>query len=324
MALHEYSGIAKHKIVACIYAALAILLAATALQAYYHAWYSSILLPALSAPLIASFAVYRWLITPIRQDLTAYPVLALLALQAWPLANIPQAHVFLLHYDWLMLLPLLGFFLLPLKLGTYFALTMAGFAAWHTYHLHWPWIQVASQYLIFSGTGFLLAADQAWQLKRLENFSIRDRTTGAFNINHLHQRLIAEVSRARTTQRPLSLLLIELNQYPQLVQEYGSTSADTLLAHSSRILIRTCRVGDELYRYDAQTLVLLLPNTTTNGSLVLRERLYHQLLDQLDSPLGPVDVSMTPLTLIAGESAAELEERISNSCIHSLPERVQL
>lgn len=159
--------------------------------------------------------------------------------------------------------------------------------------------------------------------KQLEQLVGLDKVTGFFNYRHLVLRLNAEISRARATQKPLALLLVELHQYPEIQAELGQQAANSFIREASGVCKLNCRAGDDAFRYDAQTLLLLIPNTTINGALVLRTRLYQHLLQELACEMGPLDVSITPLELQAGEQLAELETRIANSCYHSLVERVE-
>lgn len=313
-----------HRTVAYLYLGLGLGLALLAVQVYLSGYYEAILLPTLLTPIFFALGFWRWQ-TPslLKHDPAA--VIVLFSLGVFLLLQ-PETFSDLTQWHWIALCyPLLAFYLLPTSISLVFSLlVLAGLLNLRLYN------QQLEQLFTFSGH-FLLLMLIAWlygihcsiRTKQLEQLVGIDKITGFFNERHLKTRLNAEASRARATQKPLAMLLVELHQYPELQQELGQLTANNFIREASKLCKLNCRIGDEAYRYDERTLLLLMPNTTINGSLVLRARLYQNLLQELSCDTGPLDVSITPLELQVGEQVADLEMRIANSCYHSLNERVK-
>lgn len=315
---------ALNKPLAFIYLALGIGLGAFAIQVYLSGYYEAILLPTLLTPIFCALGLWRWqVINHYKQDPAA--IIALLALiifllfQPDTLTNISQWYWISLCY------PLLAFYLLPTSLSLALnLLLLAGLL-----HLRLD-KHAIEQVLVFSGQFLLImfiacfyTIHNRLKTQQLEKLVGIDKATNFFNARHLKTRLNSEVSRARATQKPLAILLVELHQYPEIQNELGQRVADNFIREASKLCKFNCRLGDEAYRYDAQTLLLLIPNTTINGAIVLRSRLYQHLLHALTNDIGPLDVSITPIELQISEQVADFEIRIANSCYHSLSDRVE-
>lgn len=314
----------NNKIIAVFYLTLGIGFAFLAVQFYLSSYYQAILLPMLLTPIFFALGLWRWQ-TPSQLKNDPAAVLALLMLgiflllQPEMLNDINQLHWVGLCY------PLLAFYLLPTSVSLFFSfLLLIGWINLRLYN------QTVIQDIVFCAY-FLLLTLIAWiyfirnkvEIKKIEQLMGVDKETGLFNNHYLNECLNAEVSRARVTKKPLSLLLVELHQYPEVKQELGVNLAKVFIQDASHICQSNCRIGDEAYRYDMQTLLILIPNTTINGSLVLRTRLYQNLLQTLVCDIGPLDVTITPLELRAGEQLISFQARIANSCYHSLSERVE-
>ncbi|GLR62666.1 GGDEF domain-containing protein [Marinospirillum insulare] len=309
---------------ASLYLVLSLGLGALAFKVYLSGYYQAILLPTLLTPIFIALGSWRWH-TANRYTHDPAAVTALLALGLLLLFQ-PETSTNITQWHWIAFCyPLLAFYLLPTALSLAFCLLLLAGLLHLRLHSHSIEDQLtfSGQFLLLMFIACFYAISNLLKIKQLEHLVGLDKVTGFFNRRHLTQRLNAEVSRARATKKPLALLLVELNQYPEIQKELGQLLADNFIREASKLCKLNCRTGDEAYRYDEQTLLLLIPNTTINGALVLRSRLYQHLLQELTSDLGPLDVIITPLELQIGEQVADLEMRIANSCYHSLSDRVE-
>ncbi|SFC03020.1 diguanylate cyclase (GGDEF) domain-containing protein [Marinospirillum celere] len=313
----------QRRVTASLYLILSTVMALLASQVYLSAYYEAILLPALLTPIFFALGLLRWQVNShLQYDPAALTALiclgGFLLLQPETLSGFTHWHFAGLFY------PLVAFYLLPNAASL--ALSLLLLSGLLTFRLDRLGLEeqllFCFQYLLLVILAWHYGLSSRLKTQKLELLTGEDAVTGLLNAEHLQSRLTAEVARSRATQRPLALLLIEFHQYPQVVEELGQASADRFLQEAGKIALQTCRTGDEAYRMDDLTLLLLLPNTTINGALVLRERLYHQLLHQVICELGPLDTTITPLLLQPGEKPEELWQRIGESCYHSLSERV--
>lgn len=313
----------QRRVTASLYLILGSGMGLLASQVYLSGYYQAILLPTLLAPILLGLGLLRWHAST-HQHHDPAAITALLSLGIFLLFQ-PETLSGFTHWHFAGLFyPLIAFYLLPSTASLALSLLLLfGLLAvrLNDFSLE-EQLVFCMQYLLLLCCAWLYGLSSRLTTQQLERLVGQDAASGLLNADHLESRLYAETARARATHRPLAFLLVELHQYPDLIMELGPAKAQNFIKEASQLTLKTCRTGDEAFRLNQLTLVLLLPNTTINGALVLRERVYQHLLHQLTCELGPLDVSITPLLLQPGEKAEGLWQRIADSCYHSLSDRV--
>jgi diguanylate cyclase (GGDEF)-like protein/PAS domain S-box-containing protein len=93
----------------------------------------------------------------------------------------------------------------------------------------------------------------------LRNQSIRDQLTGLFNRSFMEESLELELRRAVRSQQPLSLIMLELDNFQLINENYGLDVGDSILRRTGMLLQANVRKGDIACRYSNQTYVIVLP-----------------------------------------------------------------
>lgn len=122
---------------------------------------------------------------------------------------------------------------------------------------------------------------------RYRTLSITDGLTMLYNSRHFYERLGSEVERAIRYQRPLSLLLLDVDNFKQLNDTYGHLDGDRALQTLAEVIKSCLRSADTAYRYGGEEFTILLPETGIESAELLAERLRKTFAN-------------TPLTLGAG------------------------
>jgi diguanylate cyclase (GGDEF)-like protein len=99
-----------------------------------------------------------------------------------------------------------------------------------------------------------------------------DELTGLANHESFHDRLEAESARALRHRRPLSLALIDIDNFRAHNERLGHEASDRLLVEVAHVLAGLTRKGDLLARLGADELGLLLPETDKRSAFVVLER----------------------------------------------------
>lgn len=97
--------------------------------------------------------------------------------------------------------------------------------------------------------------------ERLRNQSIRDQLTGLFNRSFMEESLELELRRASRSQLPLSVIMLELDNFQSINDNYGLDVGDSILRRTGMLLQANVRKGDIACRYSNQTYVILLPQS---------------------------------------------------------------
>jgi diguanylate cyclase (GGDEF)-like protein len=99
-----------------------------------------------------------------------------------------------------------------------------------------------------------------------------DPLTGLPNHRTLHQRLAVELARAKRYDTPLSVAVIDIDQFKQLNDIGGHETGDELLASVARCLARAARTEDTIGRVGGDEFAWIFPETSRQGALVAVER----------------------------------------------------
>jgi diguanylate cyclase (GGDEF)-like protein len=103
--------------------------------------------------------------------------------------------------------------------------------------------------------------------RELARLSHHDGLTGIPNRRFLDERLIAEIDSAQRNHRPLSLLLIDVDNFKAFNDHYGHPMGDACLIDVAHALKRACRrATDMAARYGGEEFVLVLPNCAESGA----------------------------------------------------------
>lgn len=109
-------------------------------------------------------------------------------------------------------------------------------------------------------------------IDRLQDISIRDGLTGIYNRRYFDEMLVSEWKRSIRTQKPLSLLLIDVDNFKKLNDRYGHPEGDECLRKIAEQLSKILRrSSDTLARYGGEEFVAILPETTKESAHLIAD-----------------------------------------------------
>ena len=122
-----------------------------------------------------------------------------------------------------------------------------------------------------------LVRDLRQQHERAEEEAITDELTGLSNHRRFRQILGKEVERAKRFDRPLSVVMIDLDDFKAINDNYGHLQGDRVLREVGRVLKLESREVDEPARYGGEEFAIALPETRTDGAMEVGERIRRRL-----------------------------------------------
>jgi diguanylate cyclase (GGDEF)-like protein len=112
------------------------------------------------------------------------------------------------------------------------------------------------------------------QLKLVEQFSLVDGLTGIGNRRNFDQTIKSEFRRAARSQRPLGMLMLDIDNFKQFNDEHGHLGGDECLKSVANIMTKTASRGsDFIFRWGGEEFVVLLCETPLEGVISVAERM---------------------------------------------------
>jgi len=103
--------------------------------------------------------------------------------------------------------------------------------------------------------------------------SISDPLTSLYNRQHFREKAEIEIQRAERYKLPLSIIMIDLDFFKQINDNYGHQSGDYVLKKSARVIESMLRVGDVAARYGGEEFIILLPHSDEVNTQACAERI---------------------------------------------------
>lgn len=146
--------------------------------------------------------------------------------------------------------------------------------------------------------------------------AITDELTGAHNHGYFRKRVEEEIKRADRYNRPLSLVMIDVDQFKDYNDIQGHQMGDEVLKGIANTLKRWTRLIDVVSRYGEDEFAVILPETDEEGSMTVARRLKKRIEDtyfpfESSQPSGCITVSMGIATF--PENAVSAKELIKNA-----------
>jgi diguanylate cyclase (GGDEF)-like protein len=153
-----------------------------------------------------------------------------------------------------------------------------------------------------------IALNNARLYAQIEDQAAKDGLTGLANHRHFYDRLAEELERARRTRQPVTLLMLDIDDFKRLNDTYGHPAGDEVLRTIGRLMRAELRKGGDLAaRYGGEEFCVILPGVAAvrpaaaasgaeSGAAALAERLRRRIAC-FPFPLGtagaPVHVTVS-------------------------------
>ena len=123
-------------------------------------------------------------------------------------------------------------------------------------------------------------------IEELQKESLTDALTGLGNRRHFERRMLSEISRARRFGQPLSLIMLDIDDFKVYNDTYGHPTGDAMLRGLAQVMLDNVRTIDDVIRYGGEEFVMILPETDRAKADVVLNRLRTGTEDLPELKLG--------------------------------------
>lgn len=118
-----------------------------------------------------------------------------------------------------------------------------------------------------------------WLYSETKYLAITDGLTGLYNRRYFQQTLDREFSRSKRYKNPLSIALFDIDHFKDVNDNYGHQFGDKVIAEISKIIRNSLRKTDYVARYGGEEIVLILPETPIDQTMIPIERIRIKIQD---------------------------------------------
>jgi len=139
----------------------------------------------------------------------------------------------------------------------------------------------------------------------VEKMAVTDALTGLYNYRYFHDRLTGETTRSTRYGHPLSLVMVDLDNFKEINDRHGHLKGDEVLKEVAQTLKRNIRRCDETVimreaeldvasRYGGEEFVIIMPDTGSRGAAIAAERLRKHVEAEVARQVGLAGAADSP------------------------------
>ena len=128
---------------------------------------------------------------------------------------------------------------------------------------------------------------------KLQEQAHRDPLTNLYNRRHFNEVSGSLFSMSRRGNSPLSILMIDIDDFKKINDTYGHHVGDLVIKSLSNIFLNTIRQSDIAIRYGGEEFLLLLTNTNSNNAHVIAEKLRKHVQNTTIKNFNTSDLNFT-------------------------------
>ncbi len=142
----------------------------------------------------------------------------------------------------------------------------------------------------------VLAVQNARLFEQVRRLAITDGLTELYNHRYLYEALERMIERARRDEQPLSVVMLEIDNFKRFNDVYGHRRGDEVLRTVAMVLRRGSRPSDVVARYGGDEFMVVLPGTPKAAAVDTAERL-RRSVELHPFALGDEDVASVTLSV---------------------------
>lgn len=162
---------------------------------------------------------------------------------------------------------------------------------------------IASLLVVYTTYFFEMSASSAYKtileirekekihLMKLEALSVTDQLTGLRNRRYFDDNFVIERQKIKRYDNKLCLIMVDIDHFKQINDEYGHQVGDIVLKEFSTLLQENIRQTDLLSRWGGEEFIILLPETSLDNAVSLAEKIRVAINEGAFSKIGKLTAS---------------------------------
>ena len=138
-----------------------------------------------------------------------------------------------------------------------------------------------------------LSSERTRMMQKLQKLATTDGLTKLYNSRSFYSQLELEVDRYNRYKHPLSLLLLDIDNFKEFNDNFGHLEGDKVLVRFSQIIKSCLRTNDSAYRYGGEEFTVILPETNGDEAKTVAQRIRSSLESEKFKPIPDRNAQIT-------------------------------
>jgi two-component system cell cycle response regulator len=138
-----------------------------------------------------------------------------------------------------------------------------------------------------------LSSERTRMMQKLQKLATTDGLTKLYNSRSFYSQLELEVDRYNRYKHPLSLLLLDIDNFKEFNDNFGHLEGDKVLVRFSQIIKSCLRTNDSAYRYGGEEFTVILPETNGDEAKTVAQRIRSSLETEKFKPIPDKNAKIT-------------------------------
>jgi diguanylate cyclase (GGDEF)-like protein len=200
-------------------------------------------------------------------------------------------------------------------------LAAAGWIAVMGHDVSWSYVVVVAALLQFMGLSAGVLADGEERLRAvIAEVAVTDSLTGLPNRRRFHDAYATNLEDAVAQQLPLALMLIDVDHFKEINDEFGHPAGDDKLREVAQGLRGVLRATDLVARYGGDEFVVVAPHATRESARALAERMRNAAREcdasvSIGVAIYPEDAPDQDALISAADAALYRAKQAGRNCV---------
>lgn len=124
-----------------------------------------------------------------------------------------------------------------------------------------------------------IAIENAVQVARIKDLTVRDDCTRLYNSRYMHQILTSIIKEADESRHPFSIVFLDMDHFKTVNDTHGHLVGSRLLYEVGELILEEIHPTPHAIRYGGDEFVIIMPETSVNEALPIAKQIHQRIMD---------------------------------------------